>query len=208
LIWKDLLIEFRRPFELLASVSFIIGASILVSEAAFKSLNPELIIPSLWILIVFVSIFTTTISFTREVDKKTIYGLRLLPISPIYIFVSKIVLTLTMVILQGAIVLLAVSLFSPTVNILNIRVIYAFILLSIQLSIIASFISAIVMYSEGRSFLIPMFILIFVIPILPGIISISYVNIPVEFFDYLIIILEIIVTFITTSILSEFLLSV
>jgi heme exporter protein B len=208
LLRKDLMVEFRRRFEILASIAFIAAASVIIAEAAFRALDPELVQPALWIIIIFISIFTSTVSFTREVDKNTIYGLRLLPVSPMHIFVSKIIFTLFLILFQGFISLYLLTVFSGQWFLLSFRTLIGFILLSIQLSIVASFTSAIVMYSEGRAFLIPMFIMIFTVPIIPSIISISSPGLPITLMDYLILFAEITITFATTTILSEFLLTI
>ena len=208
LVRKDLIIEFRRSHEILSSLAFIIGASIIVSEASYRLNMVELTTPSLMVILVFLSIFNSTMTFIREVDRRTMYSLRLIPMPPVYLYYSKIIFSLIISSVEALIVILSMALFTPGTNILNWRVIVSVSMLIIQLSIVSSFVSALVMYSEGRSFLIPMLIIIFIVPILPAIIVLSSPTHPTTIIDYILIISSIIATLVSTSALSQYLLSV
>ncbi|HIQ12783.1 MAG TPA: hypothetical protein EYH44_00100 [Thermoprotei archaeon] len=205
-IRKDLTIEVRRGYEYLSSLAFIIASSLVISHIITKFLRVELFIPSLWIIIVFLGIFTTYSSFVREVDKKTIYGVRLLPIPAPIIFLSKSLYTYILVFTQSIVYLGFQTLFTMSTLKLSMDIVYTLIIFSLNISIIASFTSALVMYSEGRSFLIPMLIFIFSLPIIPLAVAISDPEIPAGPFDLPLLAMETFTLFITFTILSEYLL--
>ena len=208
LVRKDLIIEFRRGHEILSSLAFIIGASIIISEASYRLNMVELTTPSLMVILVFLSIFNSMMTSVREADKRTLYNLRLIPMPPVYLYYSKIIFSLIISSLEALIVILTMELFTPGANMLDWRIILPVSILIIQLSIVSSFVSALVMYSEGRSFLIPMLIIIFIVPILPAIIILSSPTHPTTIIDYILIISSIIATLLSTSALSQYLLSV
>ena len=163
LILKDLRVELRRGFEILASVSFILVSSLLISHASFYT-TKELIVPAFWLTVIFIAVFTSTTSFIREIDSKTLYGLRLLPISAYTVFISKTIFTFVLITTQGLLELIFLAVFSGYYGIFDIFAM--FIVFSLYISVIASFASALVMYSEGRAFLIPMLIFIFTTPVI------------------------------------------
>ena len=168
LILKDLKVETRRCFEILASISFVLISSLLISYASHYT-TIELIVPSLWLVITFIAVFTSTMSFTREVDSKTLYGLKLLPISAQTVFISKVVFTFILIVIQGFIAVFALVLFSGYIELL--KIIWIFLIFSAYISVVSAFSSALVMYSEGRGYLMPMLIFIFTVPILMALIK-------------------------------------
>lgn len=161
LLVKDLKVEIRRKFEILSSASFVLISSLLVAQASFVT-TEDLIAPSFFVIVIFIAVFTSTTSFVREMDSKTIYGLKLLPIPPHIIFLAKALFTFILIIFQGFLELLFLSLFSNRFDLFKLTPV--FILFSFYISVVSAFASALVMYSEGRSFLIPMIIFIFTFP--------------------------------------------
>ena len=208
MLMKDVMIEARRGFEVLASIGFVSASSLIIAEAAVKSVTPRFVIPALWIIVVFIAVFTATTTFVREVDKKTIYGMKLLPISSSTIFISKMLFTLLLILLQGGFSLILLAVFSGQLYMLSLNMLIVFIVLSIHVSAIASFTSALVMYSEGRAFLIPMLIFILTIPIIPVATVLSDPSIPSTLNDYIMFVTEMVITVIATTILSEYILRV
>ncbi len=203
---KDIQVEARRGFEVLASIGFISAASLIVAEVAVRSFTPQFVIPALWIIVVFIAIFTATTTFVREVDKRTIFGVRLLPIPPSIIFLSKMVFSFILILFQGGISLLILAVFSGQLYMLSTNVLFVFIALGLHVSAIASFTSALVMYSEGRAFLIPMLVFILTIPVIPLATSLSDPAVPSLLNDYLMFLAEVSITLIVTTILSEYIL--
>jgi len=208
IIKKDLILEFRRGYEYLSSLAFVMAASLVVSQIISKLFREDLFIPSIWIIIVFLGIFTTSNSFIREVDKKTIYGVRLLPISASIIFLSKTIYTYILVLSQSILYLLFQTLFTMLTPKVTPDLIITLLIFTFNISVIASFTSALVMYSEGRSFLIPMLIFIFSLPVIPLATVLSDPALPTGPFDLPLLAIETLTVFFTFTFLTEYLLEV
>ncbi len=208
IVRKDLTLEVRRGYEYLSSLAFVIAASLVISQIIVKLFREDLFIPSIWIVIVFIGIFTTSNSFIREVDKKTIYGLRLLPIPSSTLFLAKTIYTYILVFTQSLLYLLFQMLFTMMIPKLTIQLVVTLLLFTFNISVIASFTSALVMYSEGRSFLIPMLIFVFSLPIIPFATVLSDPGLPTSPLDLPFFIIETFTVFIAFTFLSEYLLEV
>lgn len=193
LIIKDFKIELRRKFEILSSLTFVTISSLLIAYASFLT-TQKIIIPSFFVVVLFIAIFTSTTSFIREMDSKTIYGLKLVPISPSLIFFAKTTFTFLLILFQGFLELLLLSIFSNSFALL--LIIPIFIIFSFHISVISAFASALVMYSEGRSFLIPMIVFIFTLPII----------IPLLRFDLITLLLETLAISLSVFSLSSYIL--
>lgn len=205
---KDLRVEGKRGFEVLASIGFISTASLALAQAAYKSLAFQLTIPGLWVTLIFLAVFTSTTSFTREADKKTLPGLKLIPASPVELFLEKTVFTLILVLSLGIVEIVLLSVFSAQPSLISFRVFSTFTLVSIHLSAVASFVSALVMYSEGRAFLIPMLIFVLTFPIIPLATSIASFEGPIPQGDLVMLAGETVLMLVTASALSEYVLRV
>jgi heme exporter protein B len=168
---KDLVIELRRAHEFMSILAFAL-TSILISSFAWRGvliLSPEVVSATLWIVIYFSSILTLTTSFSREVDRGTIEGLRSLPCPSYAILIGKM--------LYGVVILFTVliaTILSSTIF-LNIRLsvipnlMIVFVVGVIDLAIVGSIVSAIVMYSEGKTLLLSFLFFPVSVPILiPG----------------------------------------
>jgi len=168
---KDLVIELRRAHEFMSILAFAL-TSILISSFAWRGvlvLSPEVVSSTLWIVIYFSSILTLTTSFSREVDRGTIEGLRSLPCPSYAILIGKM--------LYGVVILFTVliaTILSSTIF-LNIRLsvipnlMIVFVVGVIDLAIVGSIVSAIVMYSEGKTLLLSFLFFPVSVPILiPG----------------------------------------
>jgi heme exporter protein B len=168
---KDIVIELRRAHEFMSILAFAV-TSILVSSFAWKgafTLGPEVISATLWIVIYFSSILALTTSFAREVDRGTIDGLRSLPCPAYSILLGKV--------LYGGVILLVVLLSTvlSSVVFLNIdastlpALLIVFVVGVMDLALIGSVVSALVMYSEGKTLLLSFLFFPVSVPILiPG----------------------------------------
>ena len=133
-------------------------------------MDPDVISATLWIVVYFSSILILTTSFARGVVRGTIDGLRSLPCPAHSILVGKVI--------YGMVVLFVV-LFSTLLSslvFLNIEasvlpvLLMIFIVGVIDLALIGSMVSAIVMYSEGKTLLLSFLFFPVSVPILiPGI---------------------------------------
>ncbi len=168
---KDIVIELRRAHELMSILAFAM-TSIMVSSFAWKgalTLSPEVVSATLWIVVYFSSILTLTTSFSREVDRGTIDGLRSLPCPAYSILLGKV--------LYGGVILLVVLLSTvlSSVVFLNIdasvlpALLIVFVVGVVDLAMIGSIVSALVMYSEGKTLLLSFLFFPVSVPILiPG----------------------------------------
>ncbi|WP_457550253.1 ABC transporter permease subunit [Archaeoglobus sp.] len=180
LLIKDFKIEFRRKFEILASLSFVLVSALILSQASFFT-TKVILIPSFYIVVVFIAVFTSTTSFVREKDSKTLEGLMLLPIHPSTIFVAKTIFSFILITIQGSIELFFLAIFSNNTEILNLFP--TFLVFSLYMAVVSAFSSALVMFSEGRGFLIPMVVFIFTIPVVSTLMSGNLVTLLIETFS-------------------------
>ena len=153
---KDLNVELRRAHELLSIIAFAL-TSILMSSFAWRGSlirTPEVLSAALWIVVYFSSILALTTSFAREVNRGTIEGLRSLPIPPFVVLMGKV--------LYSHVVLLLVLLTTVMSSIifLNLEVavipalLVVFVVGVMDLALVGSMVSALVMYSEGKTLLL------------------------------------------------------
>jgi len=169
---KDLIVELRRPHELLSIIAFTLS-SIIVSSFSWRTLlilDPLVIAAAMWVVIFFASILVLTTSFAREVDRGTIDGLRSIPCPPYAILAGKIIygmISLVIVLLT----LILSSLFFLNLNkLLVVDLTIIFIIGAIDFALMGSMISAILMYSEGKNLLLAFIFFPVSVPVLlPGI---------------------------------------
>lgn len=169
---KDLTVELRRFHEFIAIIAFAI-TSIMIFSFSWRTIlivEPVVTSSALWIIIYFTSILVMTTSFSREVDRGTIEGLRSLPCPSYVILIGKII--------YGGVILLIVlfSLILSSIIFLNfdtkiiVNLIIVFLMGVLDLSLMGSMLSALLMYSEGKNLLLSFLFLPVSIPILlPGI---------------------------------------
>lgn len=169
---KDLIVELRRPHELLSIIAFTLS-SIIVSSFSWRTilrLDPLVISAAMWVVIFFASILVLTTSFSREVDTGTIDGLRSIPCPPFAVLAGKMIygiVTLVVVLLS---VVLSSLLFLNLDTALIPGLIIIFTIGAIDFALMGSMISAIVMYSEGKNLLLAFLFFPVSVPILlPGI---------------------------------------
>ena len=169
---KDLIIELRRPHELLSIIAFTLS-SIIVSSFSWRTvlnLDPIVVSATLWMVIYFASILMLTTSFAREVDRGTIDGIRSLPCPPYTVIAGKMIYgMITLFIILAS--LLVSSMFFLNLEISLIPALSMVLLLgAIDFAVIGSIMSAILMYSEGKNLLLAFLFFPVSIPILlPGI---------------------------------------
>ena len=172
---RDILIESRRAYELWSIIFFAVSAMVMVSIAWGTpiSITIEEGVASLWIIIFFTSILLFTTTFSREMDCGTIGGLRTIPSSPLATLFGKVIYSVVMLLLV-IVVLLPLSIvfinIQPSIDILELFLIL--IIGIIDLSFAGSFVSSIVMYSEGKNLLLPFLLFPISMPIfIPAILS-------------------------------------
>ncbi len=166
---KDLKTEFRRAHEILSILIFSVS-SILVCSFAWGptiSSRPEVTSAALWIIVFFASVLTFTTSFTREIDRGTLGGLKTLPCSPSAILFGKILYALALLFFVECVLLLFSSVF------LNLKLSDRFVEFSlvfllgiVDLAFAGSFISGLVMFSEGKTLLLSFLLFPISMPVL------------------------------------------
>ena len=170
LVLKDLKIEIRRGFELSSLFLFVLLVSLLISYSSYFVFK-YVAIPSFFILVIFVAIFSSTTTFVREVDKNTLLGLKIAPIKPATVFMSKSIFTFILVSINGLFASIFLTVF--TRSFAPLEILPAFFVFAVYVSTVSSFSSALVMYSEGKSSLIPMLTFVFVFPIIPSLMNLN-----------------------------------
>jgi heme exporter protein B len=167
---KDLRIEFRRSYELLSILTFSVGSILICSfgwSGSSVGSRPEVAAPALWIIIFFTSILTFTTSFTREADRRTLGGLKTLPCSPVAILVGKIIYGIALLFLVEF-VLIPFSIIFLNLD-LGVRLpalLLVCLLGAIGLSFAGSFVSGLVMFSEGKTLLLSFLLIPICVPVL------------------------------------------
>lgn len=164
ILWRDLLMELRSPYELGAASAFALLTGALAGYAASRyALDPGeqalTLAPALVIALIFLGVFTATTSFVREADKGTLDGLRAQPIPPSVIFASKLVFSLILLEILGAILVLSAWFFGsiPSSNGLWLLAVSA--ATGLYMAAVASLASAIAVYVEARGILMPAIII-------------------------------------------------
>ncbi len=172
---RDLLIESRRAYEILSTIFFAASTVILTSIAWGTpiSITVEEGAASLWIIIFFTSILSFTTSFAREMDRGTIGGLRTIPCSPLAILFGKVIYSIALLLLV-LIILLPLSIVFLNVQ-PSLKLVELFLILiigTVDLAFAGSFVSSIVMYSEGKTLLLPFLLFPISIPVfIPALLS-------------------------------------
>ncbi len=185
---RDLLIESRRAYEILSTVFFAASATILISLAWGTpiSITIEEAAASLWIIIFFTSILLFTTSFAREMDRGTIGGLRTIPSSPFAILLGKVIYSIVLMLLVLGVLLPLSIVFlnvQPTLKIFELLLILTVGV--VNLSFAGSFVSSIVMYSEGKTLLLPFLLFPISMPIfVPALLSTEKVLRGLTFAEY------------------------
>ncbi len=168
---KDLVIELRRAHEFLSILAFAL-TSILISSFTWRdllALSPEVISATLWIVVYFSSILALTTSFSREVDRGTIGGLRSLPCPAYVILMGKVLYVMVILLLVlVATILSSIIFLNIGLGILP-PLLAVFFVGVVDLAVIGSIVSALVMYSEGKNLLLSFLFFPVSIPVLlPG----------------------------------------
>ncbi|MCK4475792.1 MAG: heme exporter protein CcmB [Methanophagales archaeon] len=167
---KDLRTEFRRSYEVLSILSFSVG-SILICSFAWSvgsvGSEPEVAAAALWIIIFFASILAFTTSFTREADSGTLGGLKTLPCSPLAILFGKIIYGIVLLFLVEC-VLIPFSIIFLNLDLSGRfpALLLVCLLGAVGLSFAGSFVSGLVMFSEGKTLLLSFLLIPVCMPVL------------------------------------------
>ena len=166
---KDLTVEFRRSHEVLSIFAFSVGSVLLASLSlqGEETVRSGVVAALLWIILFFAGILIFTTSFTRETDRGTLGGLKTLPCSSLAILAGKAIYGTILVLLVGSLLVPASVMFlhiELTGRILSFLLIY--LLGAIGLSLAGSFVSGLVMFSEGKTLLLSFLLIPICIPVL------------------------------------------
>ncbi|MEM2942309.1 MAG: heme exporter protein CcmB [Candidatus Bathyarchaeia archaeon] len=167
ILLKDLRLEMRRRYEIHSVLIFALLSNLLFAFAIGPS-NPnvrEFVPAVLWMSILFISILCFATVFIREMDKGTLDGLRLAPISAQAVLAGKTLYTFALMSL-GTVLIVPSSMIilNYTFNSDGLLVVFVLVLGILDLSIVGSTVSSLTMYSESRGLMIPALSL----PLIPG----------------------------------------
>ena len=167
ILFKDLHLELRRRYEIYSIAIFALLAN-LSFGFALGIANPNVLefVPAiLWTSILFVNMLGLTTVFIREMDKGSIDGLRLAPITPQAILLGKTAYTFTLLalgsifIVPSSMIILNYSFQSDPLLVISVLGLGV-----LNLAVIGAIVSALAMYSESKALIIPALSL----PLVPG----------------------------------------
>jgi heme exporter protein CcmB len=185
---RDLLIESRRGYEILSTVFFTVSAVILasISWGTPISITIEEGAAAIWIIIFFTSILSFTTSFAREMDRGTIGGLRTIPCSPFAILLGKVIYTVALLLLVlGVLAPLSIVFLNVQPSIKFLELLMVLMVGVVDLAFAGSVVSSIVMYSEGKTLLLPFLLFPISMPIfVPSLLASEKVLRGLSFVDY------------------------
>jgi len=164
LLKKDLMVEVRRWYEVTSLVAFPMVSTLAFGYAYYGTDAPTLPFALLWITLLFTVVFTTVTSFIREAERKTIYGLKTLPCSPLTLYLSKFLYTFFLNTIIGLTIILLIHVFIGLQTLLIAEFHLLFLVELACLSAVSSFASALTMYSEGKTLLLPFLLFFFSLP--------------------------------------------
>lgn len=167
---KDLRTEFRRSYEILSILTFSVG-SILICSFAWSTgaveTSPEVGAAALWIITFFTSILTFTTSFAREADKGTLGGLKTLPCSPLAILAGKIIYgTALLIVVECVLIPFSIIFLNLDIGARLPALLLVCLLGAVGLAFAGSFVSGLVMFSEGKTLLLSFLLIPVCIPVL------------------------------------------
>ena len=166
---KDLRTEFRRSYEILSILSFSVG-SILICSFAWSSsgaTDPEVAGAALWVILFFSSILVFTTSFTREADRGTLGGLKTLPCSSLAILLGKIIYgTALLFFVECVLIPFSIIFLNLELGTRFPALLLVCFLGAIGLSFAGSFVSGLVMFSEGKTLLLSFLLIPVCMPVL------------------------------------------
>jgi heme exporter protein CcmB len=166
---KDLRTEFRRAYELLSVLTFSVS-SILVCSFAWgggATVEPGVVSAALWIILFFASVLVFTTSFTREMDRGTLGGLKTLPCHPLSILYGKILYATVLLLLVGCVLIpFSVIFLNLDLSRGSLDFLVLCFLGIVCLSFAGSFVSSLLMFSEGKTLLLSFLLFPICMPVL------------------------------------------
>ncbi len=161
---KDLRVEFRRSYELLSVLTFSLASILVCSFVSGASATPVVSAAFLWVILFFASILVFTTSFTREADKGTLLGLKTIPCNALAILLGKIFYGAALLFLVEIVLLTCAVVFMNAA--FRAEILFVFFLGALSLASAGSFISALVMFSEGKTLLLSFLLFPVSLPVL------------------------------------------
>jgi len=167
LVWKELLVEARgretvlagAVFALLVLVIFNFAFDLRVEDAA--AVAPGV----LWVTVTFAGVLGLGRAFARERDRHTLDGMLLAPVDRAALFVSKVVGTLTaMLVVEVVAVIAAIGLFNLRVDL---GLLVASLLLgTIGLAGVGTLFAAIAAHTRAREVMLPVLLFPIQVPVI------------------------------------------
>ncbi|NOZ88752.1 MAG: ABC transporter permease subunit, partial [Crenarchaeota archaeon] len=116
------------------------------------------------LVLLFLAVFGALASFVREADRGTLDGLRSAPVPPEAVYVSKLVYTFLLMLVNVLAYSMAVAVFGGLVEAFSAPVLSAVVASSLYLAAVSSLSSAILVFSEARGVLMPVMVLVLALP--------------------------------------------
>lgn len=158
LVRKDFKIEFRKRLEiyLLLLFSIISGAIIGFVTRVHIITEPSLVCGMIILVQLFLSVFASWKSFIKELEKGTLNGILLTPISPSALFYSKLIFSLMIIETTTLVTLISIQFFSGGYVRFSGSLLIGTMTLGLYLSAVASFSSVVGIYVESKGLIVPL----------------------------------------------------
>lgn len=172
LLKKDALIELRSKESVPLMVVFCI-VSLVIFNFAFdlRTSNISLLAPGiLWVSFIFSGLLGLGRSFTREIERETLSGIRVAPVDPAAIYLSKMLACfLSVTILQLLLIFLMTVLFD--VSLVKPYIAIVLPLGSLGFAAIGTPFAAMTMNTRAREALLPVLLLPLLLPLILAVVS-------------------------------------
>jgi len=184
ILQKDIKTEIRQVNDIFSIILFGI-ISIFIFSSSYNTINLGISMPigifvtQIWLILFFTLIFVMIKLFVQEKEKGTLDGLTTSPVSNTILLISKVVFCFILLSFIELILLLFSFFISiPSTQALNqiqflYYIILGIILPTLDLSICATLVSALSMYSKNKSFVLPLLLFPIILPITSPIISLN-----------------------------------
>ncbi len=166
MVWKDFTLDLRRRVEAGSVLVFAVAAGVLAGYVmgGVAGISPAAAAASELLVLLFLAVFGALASFVREADRGTLDGLRSAPVPPEAVYVSKLVYTFLLMLVNVFAYSLAVAVFGGLVEAFSAPVLAAVVVSSLYLAAVSSLSSAILVFSEARGVLMPVMVLVLALP--------------------------------------------
>ncbi len=154
---KDIMIQFRRPFELFAMFLFALISLLAFAFGMGGDISPEIGSAMLWVIIFLTGMFGFAPVFLSEVDTGTLKGISVAPIPAWAVYLGKVTYGFfLMITVEVFLIPISMVLFGFSLSFTNPYVYATFILGTLDLATVGSMASALTLPVESKATIFPL----------------------------------------------------